>query len=65
MLMAGIACLTLLALLVRGEKSHAASSKPNIIMFTTDDQTVRDMTENAWQAVQAELARRYAAGRRN
>jgi N-acetylglucosamine-6-sulfatase len=43
MLMAGIACLTLLALLVRGEKSHAASSKPNIIMFTTDDQTVRDM----------------------
>jgi N-acetylglucosamine-6-sulfatase len=42
-LLAGIACLVLLALLVRGERSHAASSKPNIIMFTTDDQTVRDM----------------------
>jgi N-acetylglucosamine-6-sulfatase len=40
---AGIACLVMLALLVRGEKSHAASSKPNIIMFTTDDQTVRDL----------------------
>jgi N-acetylglucosamine-6-sulfatase len=39
----GIACLCLLALLVRGESSRAASSKPNIIMFTTDDQTVRDM----------------------
>jgi N-acetylglucosamine-6-sulfatase len=36
---AGVACL---ALLVRGETSHAAS-KPNIIMFTTDDQTVRDL----------------------
>ena len=43
LLMAGIACLAVLALLVRGEQSHAASSKPNIIMFTTDDQTVRDM----------------------
>jgi len=32
-----------LALLVRGEESRAASSKPNIIMFTTDDQTLRDM----------------------
>jgi arylsulfatase A-like enzyme len=42
-LTAGIACLALLALLVRGEKSRAASSKPNIIMFTTDDQTVRDL----------------------
>jgi N-acetylglucosamine-6-sulfatase len=39
----GIACLALLALLARGEPSHAASSKPNIIMFTTDDQTLRDM----------------------
>jgi len=39
----GLACLALLALLVRGEPSHAASSKPNIIMFTTDDQTVRDL----------------------
>jgi N-acetylglucosamine-6-sulfatase len=43
LLLAGIACLAVLALLVRGEKSHAASSKPNIIMFTTDDQTIRDM----------------------
>jgi N-acetylglucosamine-6-sulfatase len=43
LLTAGIACLTLLAFLVRGESSHAASSKPNVIMFTTDDQTFRDM----------------------
>jgi arylsulfatase A-like enzyme len=42
-LAAGIACLAALALLVGGERSHAASSKPNIIMFTTDDQTVRDL----------------------
>jgi len=41
---AGIACLGLLALLIHGgERSHAASSRPNIIMFTTDDQTLRDM----------------------
>jgi N-acetylglucosamine-6-sulfatase len=39
----GVACLASLALLARGEPSHAASSKPNIIMFTTDDQTVRDL----------------------
>jgi N-acetylglucosamine-6-sulfatase len=32
-----------LVLLARGEQSHAASSKPNVIMFTTDDQTLRDM----------------------
>jgi N-acetylglucosamine-6-sulfatase len=43
LLTAGIACLTLLAFLVRGESSRAASSKPNVIMFTTDDQTFRDM----------------------
>jgi arylsulfatase A-like enzyme len=43
LLMTGLACLCVLALLVRGEPSHAASGKPNIIMFTTDDQTVRDM----------------------
>lgn len=42
-LTAGIACLAVLALLVRGESSRAASSKPNVIMFTTDDQTFRDM----------------------
>ena len=39
----GLACLCLLVLLVRGETSSAASSKPNVIMFTTDDQTFRDM----------------------
>jgi arylsulfatase A-like enzyme len=44
LLLAGVAGLALLALLVRGEESRAASSKPNIIMFTTDDQTVRDMS---------------------
>lgn len=38
-----LACVSLLALLARGERSEAASSKPNVIMFTTDDQTVRDM----------------------
>jgi N-acetylglucosamine-6-sulfatase len=43
LLAAGIVCLAVLALLARGEPSHAASSRPNIIMFTTDDQTVRDM----------------------
>ena len=43
LLIAALACLCTLALLARGEKSSAASSKPNVIMFTTDDQTVRDM----------------------
>lgn len=43
LLTAGIACLCLLAFLALGEKSRAASSKPNVIMFTTDDQTFRDM----------------------
>jgi N-acetylglucosamine-6-sulfatase len=33
----------MLALLARGEPTRAASSKPNVIMFTTDDQTVRDL----------------------
>jgi arylsulfatase A-like enzyme len=42
-LAAGIACLAALGLFVGGERSHAASSRPNIIMFTTDDQTVRDL----------------------
>jgi N-acetylglucosamine-6-sulfatase len=40
---AGIAFLCMLVLLARGESSSAASSKPNVIMFTTDDQTLRDM----------------------
>ena len=39
----GLACLCLLVLLARGETSRAASGKPNVIMFTTDDQTFRDM----------------------
>jgi N-acetylglucosamine-6-sulfatase len=43
LLIAGIASLCMLALLARGESSSAASSKPNVIMFTTDDQTLRDM----------------------
>ena len=43
MTVAGLAFLCLLVLLARGERSHAASSKPNVIMFTTDDQTLRDM----------------------
>jgi N-acetylglucosamine-6-sulfatase len=47
LLATGVACLCLLGLLVRGESSRAASTKPNIIMFTTDDQTFRDMTTMA------------------
>ncbi|MGA8219188.1 MAG: sulfatase [Solirubrobacterales bacterium] len=43
LLIAGIACLSMLVLLARGESSSAAGGKPNVIMFTTDDQTVRDM----------------------
>ena len=43
MLIAALACLCTLVLLARGEKSSAASGRPNVIMFTTDDQTVRDM----------------------
>ncbi len=39
----GVVCLALLALLARGETSHAANGKPNVIMLTTDDQTVRDL----------------------
>ena len=40
---AALACVVTVVLLVGGDRSHAASSKPNIIMFTTDDQTVRDL----------------------
>jgi N-acetylglucosamine-6-sulfatase len=39
-----IACLGLLAMLARGEPSQAATGKPNIVMFTTDDQTLRDLS---------------------
>jgi N-acetylglucosamine-6-sulfatase len=42
--MAGVlACLIAVTLLIPSERSDAAASKPNVIMFTTDDQTVRDM----------------------
>jgi N-acetylglucosamine-6-sulfatase len=44
LLVAAVACLGLLAVLARGESSNAATAgRPNIIMFTTDDQTLRDM----------------------
>jgi N-acetylglucosamine-6-sulfatase len=48
---AAVACLASVALLARGEPTRAASARPNIIMFTTDDQTVRDMV--AMQKTQA------------
>src|ERR1700751_2244484 len=38
-----LVCVMLLVLLTREEPSRAASSRPNVIMFTTDDQTVRDL----------------------
>ena len=38
-----LACLIAVTLLFPGERSEAAVSKPNVIMFTTDDQTVRDI----------------------
>ena len=41
--LAGIGCLLLLVFLARGEESRAASGRPNVIMFTTDDQTFRDL----------------------
>jgi arylsulfatase A-like enzyme len=56
---AGLACLALLALLARGEPSQAASSKPNIIMFTTDDQTLRDLV--AMPKTQALIANQGAS----
>ena len=59
--MVGIACLCMLVLLARGEKSHAASSKPNVIMFTTDDQTLRDMV--AMPRTQALIANRLVVRR--
>jgi arylsulfatase A-like enzyme len=42
-LLAALASIFFLSLLVRGEDSRAASAKPNVILFVTDDQTVRDM----------------------
>jgi arylsulfatase A-like enzyme len=41
--LAALVAISAAAVLARGETSQAASSKPNVIMFTTDDQTVRDM----------------------
>jgi N-acetylglucosamine-6-sulfatase len=38
-----LACLCVAFLLRGGEAAHGQSSKPNVIMFTTDDQTLRDM----------------------
>jgi arylsulfatase A-like enzyme len=38
-----LACLCFAFLLRGGEAAHGQSSKPNVIMFTTDDQTLRDM----------------------
>jgi N-acetylglucosamine-6-sulfatase len=42
-LLAAVACLSLAFLLRSGEAAEGASSKPNVIMLTTDDQTLRDM----------------------
>ncbi len=44
LLTAGVVWLGLMFLLVRGETSRAATARPNIVMFTTDDQTFRDMS---------------------
>jgi N-acetylglucosamine-6-sulfatase len=42
-LVAALAAVLSLTLVARGERSQAASSKPNVILFVTDDQTARDM----------------------
>ncbi len=42
-LLVALACLCVALLLRGGEVAHGASAKPNVIMFTTDDQTLRDM----------------------
>jgi N-acetylglucosamine-6-sulfatase len=42
-LLVTLACLCVALLLRGGEAAHGQSSKPNVIMFTTDDQTLRDM----------------------
>ncbi len=42
-LLVALACLCVAFLLRGGEQAHGQSSKPNVIMFTTDDQTLRDM----------------------
>jgi N-acetylglucosamine-6-sulfatase len=42
-LLVALACLCFALLLRGGEEARAQSGKPNVIMFTTDDQTLRDM----------------------
>jgi arylsulfatase A-like enzyme len=42
-LLVAFACAFLALLLRSGETAHGASAKPNVIMLTTDDQTLRDM----------------------
>jgi arylsulfatase A-like enzyme len=42
-LLIALACLCFAFLLRGGDTARGASSKPNVIMFTTDDQTLRDM----------------------
>jgi arylsulfatase A-like enzyme len=42
-LIAALACLCAALLLRGGDDARAQSAKPNVIMFTTDDQTLRDM----------------------
>jgi N-acetylglucosamine-6-sulfatase len=41
-LLVALACFCF-ALLLRGDEARGQSGKPNVIMFTTDDQTLRDM----------------------
>jgi N-acetylglucosamine-6-sulfatase len=64
-----LAALTLvlaIALIARGEPSHAQSARPNVVLLVTDDQTVRDML--AMQRTEAHIggggvtfARAYAS----
>ncbi|MGH2576627.1 MAG: sulfatase-like hydrolase/transferase [Actinomycetota bacterium] len=42
-LLVALGCLSAALLLRGGEAAQGASSKPNVVMFTTDDQTLRDM----------------------
>ncbi len=42
-LLGALAIALTVTLIARGEESRAASAKPNVILFVTDDQTLRDM----------------------
>jgi arylsulfatase A-like enzyme len=42
-LLVALACFCAAFLVRGGEEAHGQSSRPNVIMFTTDDQTLRDM----------------------